>query len=71
MELRYREVEVDATKWNWIDWGQQECWRTEWIAATDPRRYAASRVMATWTRADGLQDSDVEGARGGGQSGEL
>ncbi|WVY96289.1 hypothetical protein V8G54_028440 [Vigna mungo] len=30
--------------------GHWECWRMEWTAAMEPRRYSTSRVMATWTR---------------------
>lgn len=54
-----------------MDWGQEECRRTEWIAAIDPRRYATSTVIATWTSAVGSQAADVEAARGAGQPGEL
>lgn len=40
---------AEATKWKAMFWGQEECWRTERIAAMEPRMYALSRVIATWT----------------------
>ena len=45
------EVVFDAavTKWKKVFSGQEECWRTERIAAMEPRRYLMSSVIATWT----------------------
>lgn len=42
-------AEMEATKWKIVFCGQEECWRTDRIAAIDPRMYIASRVIATWT----------------------
>lgn len=42
-------AEAEATKWKMVFCGQEECWRTERIAAIEPRMYMASRVIATWT----------------------
>ena len=51
MVARRRDAlgEAEATKWKIMFWGQEECWRTERMAATEPLMYAVSRVMATWT----------------------
>lgn len=42
-------AETEATKWNIVFCGQEECWRTDRMAAIDPRMYMASSVIATWT----------------------
>lgn len=36
-------------KWKMVFSGQEECWRTERMAAIEPRRYFMSSVIATWT----------------------
>lgn len=45
------EVVFDAAmmKWKMVFSGQEECWRTERMAAIEPRRYFMSSVIATWT----------------------
>lgn len=47
------EVVFDAAvmKWKMVFSGQEECWRTERMAAIEPRRYFTSSVIATWTAA--------------------
>lgn len=30
-------AEAEETKWNITFWGQEECWRTERMAAMEPR----------------------------------
>ncbi|KAH1070945.1 hypothetical protein AAZV13_03G161000 [Glycine max] len=37
-------------KWKKMFSGHWECWRIEWTATMEPRRYSTSRVMAMWTR---------------------
>jgi hypothetical protein len=43
-------------KWKKICSGHEEWRRTECTAATEPRRYPESRVIATWT-SDGSHDA--------------
>ncbi|KAG4401539.1 hypothetical protein GLYMA_02G010250v4 [Glycine max] len=37
-------------KWKKMFSRHWECWRIEWTATMEPRRYSMSRVMAMWTR---------------------
>lgn len=46
---RRREALEEQTKWKKTFCGQEECWRTERIAAIEPRMYVVSSVIATWT----------------------
>lgn len=39
----------EQTKWKKTFCGHEECWRTERIAAIEPRMYVVSSVIATWT----------------------
>lgn len=48
MEWRSEEFE-EQTKWKMMFCGHDECWRTERIAAMEPRMYVVSNVIATWT----------------------
>lgn len=49
MVARRRDAWEEHTKWKKTFWGQEECWRTERIAAIEPRMYVVSSVIATWT----------------------
>lgn len=55
------EVVFDAAvmKWNMVFSGHEECWRTERIAAIEPRRYFMSNVIATWTASSEHMTSSV------------
>lgn len=41
--------DAEATKWKNTFSGHEVCWRTDRMAAIEPRRYWVSRVIATWT----------------------
>lgn len=64
-------AEAEATKWKNMFSGQEECWRTERIAAIEPRMYWVSRVIATCTAPIEQTSSLSSSLFMEGQSGEL
>ena len=54
----------EHTKWKKVFWGHEECWRTERIAAMDPRMYVVSSVIATWTASSEHMLCSIEGQFG-------
>lgn len=59
----------EHTKWKKVFWGHEECWRTERIAAMEPRMYVVSSVIATWTASS--EELNMSWCSMEGQFGEL